>query len=480
MSGWNRLSLRVRLSLLYAGLLVSSVGIVGGYSYWNVWRLLIGETARHLRARAKPVIEHGLEQISGEEDPAAGLSLIAERLARDLTSRNTTALVLDVRGRILASGRRLPEELEPPPPVEAYYARALSGENEVDYRTEVGGTPVWVMLIPLRLHPGDEEILGVVQLGTALTDIERFLFRHGIMLVGVMCLVLVLGTALGFLFTSSTLRKLRELSSICRHIADGDYGKRVDLPFPKDEIGGLAAAFNRMIDRIESTIAAQKRFVANAAHELRTPLTGLQGGLEVLLRGAQDDPEAVARLSRRMYGEVGRLIRLCERLLGLVRLESTPSLQRRRVHLSCFFEAFMPRARLLGRGRILELREGAPVRVSVDPDMLNQILLDLLSNAFQHTPEGSVVSVGWKALSGEVEIQVEDRGEGIDPEDLPHVFEPFYQGSSPIRKAGSSQDRGAGLGLSLVRTMVEMHSGTLSIESRPGRGTKVSFTLPLE
>ena len=479
MKAWERLSLRARLSLLYAFLLIFSVVLVGGYSYWNIWQLFISTKSSHLRARAKPVIEHWLIDNGFDKLDVPGLKLNARNalaLAQDLTSRDAAAVILDGKGRVIANGRRLPEEPEAPLPQGRYVQRALSGENEVTYRSLVNGRPVLVMLIPLRPRPGSSHIFGVIQMSTSLSDINEILFRHGAMLVSLVAVILILGTGAGFWLVGLSLQDLKDLVTGCNRISRGEFSQRVPVKNPRDEIGQLAVSFNQMVDKLEAGFASQQRFVANAAHELMTPLTGLRGSLEVLMRGAQDDPAAAARLTKGMFREVNRLIRLCERLLALSRLQNAENVHKEPVVLSRFLDDFIQQAKVLAGKHPVSIQQGPYVRIEADPDLLKQILLNLLSNAFRYSPGDSPVVMGWKLLPQGVEIWVSDQGKGMDKKTLSHVFEPFYQGKSSHRASG---DRGIGLGLSLVKSMVEAQGGSVRIQSEPGRGTRVSFTLPL-
>ncbi len=471
------LSLRAKLGLLYAALLIFSVVLVGFCSYWNIWQLFINNKSSHLRARAKPVIEHWLigNGLSGSKNP----HLDPERavaLARDLTSRDSVAIILDREGRVIASGRRLPEEPKAPPPDQQELKRAFSGENEVTYCSQVNGRSVLVMLIPLRPAPASPHIFGVIQLSSTLTDIKQILFRHGAMLMGLVAVILILGTLAGYWLIGVSLGDLQGLLDACNQISKGNFSKRVPLKNRKDEIGQLASSFNQMVDQLEATFASQQRFVANAAHELLTPLTGLKGSLEVLLRGAQDDPAATARLSKGMYKEVNRLIRLCDQLLGLSRLESSSHIHRQTIDLHEFFSDFMSQAMLLAGKRSVVLKPGPFVMISADPDLLQQILLNLLSNALRHSTGKAPVVITWRLTPTFVEIEISDQGEGMDSETLSHVFEPFFKGKSRGRSSGKR----SGLGLALAKSMVEAHGGSIHIRSKPNKGTTVTFTLPME
>ena len=476
----DKLSLRARLGLLYAVLLIFSVVVVGCYSYWNIWQLFISNKSSQLRARAKPIIEHWLVDNDLTKSNNPHLKLNPEKafiLARDLTSRDTVAIVLNRKGDIIANGKCLPEEPQAPIPDKRYFRRALSGENEVTYRSQVNGKPVLVLLIPLRPRPASPQIFGVIQMSTLLTDIRKILFRHGTMLVSLVAIILILGIVTGFWLIGVSLKDLQSLLTSCNQISKGNFSQRVSVKNHRDEIGKLAISFNQMIEKLEATFASQQRFVANAAHELMTPLTGLRGSLEVLLRGAQDDPSAMARLSKGMYREVNRLIRLCEQLLGLSQLESCSNVHKQPIILSEFFNEFKANAQVVAGGRSLSIQQGPYVKVSADPDLLKQILLNLLSNALRYSPRETPVVIRWKLLPEQVEIQISDQGQGMDRETLSHAFEPFYQGKLARLV---SNEKGIGLGLSLAKSMVEAQGGMIRIESEPGKGTTVFFTLPLE
>jgi len=357
MKSWHDLSLRLRLTLLYVSLLILLLCALSGVLYWDTHRFLLDSTATRLRAQAKPVIERWFQAATppAAHPPAppspltpTELSNIAAGLARDLTSRDTVALILDHNGQVLANGKKLPEEPTPPTPSPRYYSRALAGENEINYIVTANGQRTLVLLIPWRPAPASPEILGVIQLSTPLASIDQVLLRQRLLLGIGIGLTLFIGTVGGLWLTTSALKPLNRMVATCRRIADGDLSQRVNLPHRQDEIGQLANAFDNMVARLESSFEAQRRFVANAAHELRTPLTALQGSLEVLLRGSQDDPASVARLAQGMYREVTRLARLCEQLLDLTRVNASAPIHKQPIALQTFFNEFTQQAFWLG------------------------------------------------------------------------------------------------------------------------------------
>ncbi len=476
---WNRVSLRARLVIFYTILLMSCVSLVAAFSYWNIWELFVRDRASHLRARAKPIIEHWMEKTGLDKKYSWDLPFLSEEakeLARDLTSKESVAIVIDKRGNIVAKGKFLPEEPSSVPVEKKYLFRALGGENEVTYLTSVGGRSVVVVLIPLRIYPGSSHIFGVVQINSFLTKIRGILFRHGIMLIGLVSIVLLVGSLIGLWLIGINLKALNQLVITCNQISKGNLSKRVEVQQKNDEIVHLATSFNRMIDRIEAIFASQQRFVANSAHELLTPLTGIKGSLDVLFRGGQDEINTRNKLLKGVYGEVNRLIHLCHQLLTLSRLQSFSSaVQKEPVVLSKFLEELKIELHSIFKGQTLVVEEGPYVKIYADPILLKQIFLNLISNAWRYSSYSMPVTLGWRLCPKELEMWVEDRGEGMDREVISHIFERFYQGCTSQK----FKYKGMGLGLSLTKAMVEAHGGRIWVESQKGKGSCFFFTLPL-
>ena len=465
---WRNLSLRSRLTALSVGLLAALLGALGGALYAGLRQFLLHSTVVRVRAQAKPVIER---QIGLRSD----LPAIASDLGRSLTSRDTTATVFDRQGRLLANGRRLPEELAPRPPMPGYVTRALAGENELTYIAAQAGERALVAFIPLRPAPASANILGVVQLTTRLTQVDQILSRQR-RLLGLGILATLGAGILGELWlTRTALRPLHRVNVTVQRIAAGDLSQRVQPPYAGDEVGQLAAAFDHMAGNIEASFAAQSRFVAAAAHELRTPLSALQGSIEVLQRGAQDDPAAARSLLQGMHREVVRLNRLTEQLLALTRLDAPESLRLQPIELATLVDDVMQRLQFVAGDRRLRLVRGPAAPLLGDPDLLTQVLFNLVDNAVQHTAEDAQIELGWRADSAFATLWVADGGEGIAPDDLPHVFEAFFRGD----RSRSRRRGGAGLGLAIVQSIVRAHNGTIRVDSQPGSGTRFTITLPL-
>jgi len=270
---------------------------------------------------------------------------------------------------------------------------------------------------------------------------------------------------------------VRRMLAATRRISAGRYDERVPVQEP-DELGELAEGFNAMAAALEADERRRSDFIADVSHELRTPISTLQGYAEGLVDGMIEPTEETFGL---MHAEAERMRRLVDDLRQLSRAEAG--------ELSLNVVPAEPEALLkraadglapMFAGKGVELRVGAKGRVPevrADPDRVVQVLSNLLGNALRHTPPGGRVAAGVEDRSGAVLFVVEDTGEGVEPEHLPHLFERFYRVEKSRSRSGSRG--GSGLGLAISRALVEAMGGGIRAESDgPGRGTRFVFSLP--
>lgn len=244
------------------------------------------------------------------------------------------------------------------------------------------------------------------------------------------------------------------------------------------EMDRLGKSFNRMVDNLKRSDEAQNAFVADVAHELRTPLTVIKGTVETLEDGALDDLKGRGALLESMEKETDRLIRLVNNLLvltradaGVLKLDLNPvdltDLARERC------DRFAPLA--VSRGVTLVVRSEGQSCVLGDVDRLSQVIDNLLDNALRFSPPKSAVRVEINTTWREVSCRVIDSGTGIALEHLPHIFDRFYRGDV----SRSRQGGGSGLGLSIVRALVQAQGGRVFAENAPDAGAMVGFALPI-
>lgn len=282
-----------------------------------------------------------------------------------------------------------------------------------------------------------------------------------------------LAVILCFLLTRKVLNPLSQMTGVAGKIASGDYRARVRIS-STDEIGQLAAAFNRMADSLQRIEQLRKTMVIDVAHELRTPLTNMRGYLEAFDDGVLAPSKETLQS---LHEETLRLAKLVEDLLQLAKADAARgSLRRQEVLLQELIVRSLDlfRSQFNTRGISVEtqLTNGAD-RVMADPDKLAQVVRNLLQNALQYTPPGGRVRISSERLPGTIKLIFGNTGEEIAREDLPFIFERFYRGE----KSRSREHGGAGIGLAIVKELIEAHGGHVEAESSPVE-TRVCFALP--
>lgn len=281
---------------------------------------------------------------------------------------------------------------------------------------------------------------------------------------------------------------LRQLTDASRALAEGDLARRVPashLRSGSSEIGELAVQFNAMADRLQESVEIIRRdrdrsrdFLADVSHELRTPLAALRTFNQLLMESAGDDPEARAEFLESSAGQIERLDWLAQNLLelskldsGLVLLDLRPDDLRAAVESATHQHDALAARR--GVALSVELPD-APIRIRHDPPRIGQVVANLVGNAIKFTPRGGSVRATVVATGDGARIDVVDTGVGIDPAELPRIFERFYRGS----RANEARSSGSGLGLAIVRSIVDMHGGTVEVASGSGTGTRFTVILP--
>ena len=326
----------------------------------------------------------------------------------------------------------------------------------------------------------------VVRLASPYTLRAETLQTLFTVLIAVAVLALLVAIVAAAIVADLLTTPIRRLTTASRALAEGDFSARVAIDRGgTPEINELANAFNRMADELERSIEFIRRdrdrgreFLADVSHELRTPIAALRMYNELLQDRAGDDPAARNEFLETSRVQIERLDWLASNLLELSKLDSgLVALDIRPDDLRTVVQSAMEQARPTAERMGVTLTADVPLtpfRFPHDPPRLGQVIGNLVGNAVKFTPAGGNVSVVLSAARDGARISVQDTGIGIDPEELPHVFERFYRGS----RANEVRASGSGLGLAIARSIVEMHGGRISIASRPGQGTRVEVFLP--
>jgi len=365
----------------------------------------------------------------------------------------------------------------------------VANQKDVPYRIEHNqqGIEQLVVFQPVLEKHNDMsgQMIGIVQLGTNTAPLEHVLLQQLMIFSILSALALIGGIGIYLRVLRKTLIPLSKMVNTVKKTNAGNLAERLPVNQGQEEIDRLAESFNDMLARLEKSFEYERetkeqmrRFIADASHELRTPLTSISGFLEVLLRGAANKPEQLYQALNSMQGESKRIIKLVEDLLLLTKLDRTPSLQLSDTNLSKLLKEMEPQLTVLAGERAILFNISEGIRGLFEPDKLKQVILNLFHNAVQHTdPKSGAIKVSLAATDlhgGVAELSIQDNGTGIGEESIQHIFDRFYRADvSRARRTG-----GAGLGLSITKSIVEAHGGKIEVESEPGHGTIFRVYLP--
>jgi len=336
-----------------------------------------------------------------------------------------------------------------------------------------------VRLLTLPLFP-ERGPRGMIQVAASGHDVDGTLERLRVVLATLSPLALLAMALGGWFLAGRALGPVVRISRSVQRISAENLSERLPVGKTGDEISGLAAGFNDMLARLEESFGRIKQFSGDASHELRTPLTILKGETEVALRWAKTTEEFRNMLDSNLE-EINRMERIIEDLLLLAKSESGGlPMEKKPVSLSDLMQEIYLQASSLHEEKTLDVRLNFEVDGEVlilgDELRLRQLFLNLISNAVKYTPEPGQVEISLRVEDGYAEISISDTGIGIPSDHLPHIFERFYR----VDEARNRAVGGAGIGLAIVKWVVEAHDGRINGQSLPNVGTTFRIELPLD
>jgi signal transduction histidine kinase len=335
-------------------------------------------------------------------------------------------------------------------------------------------------------------LLGGYALASLLTFLNvwitaRLMFasQHDLLLATIL-LIFAAGIAmvLGYFLSSTVTERIRRLDLAAREIQSGNLSVRIPVS-GNDEVAGLARTFNQMAARLQEADANQQALeslrrdlVAWAGHDLRTPLTGVRVLVEALADGVISDSETSQRYLQLARKQIDHLSLLIDDLFQVSQLDAGGiPLNLEPASLADLISDTLENFSGQALQQNIVLSGSASPRIDpikMDVQRIGRVLNNLLGNALRYTPAGGSVTVQAEALAGSIHVTVEDSGEGISANDLPHVFDRFYRGE----KSRNQATGGSGLGLAIAKGIVEAHGGKIGVESLPDKGARFYFTLP--
>ncbi len=370
----------------------------------------------------------------------------------------------------------------------------LQGEYRQDFLNRVDTGEAAAQTVPAEALRGGDSLVDRIEAGLqafihfhedkvsrGVTDSSVSSAHAEAAIKQLILLAVLVGLVFAGVASYSILRPLRRLQMHMREIGQGKFGTTGDLEAPS-ELAELVETVNWMAARLQEFDDMKSEFLAHVSHELRTPLASIQEGTQLLLDQIPGPLTEEQRVTVRIMADSSRrLIHLISTLLDLSKMEA--GMMEYRIVLTdlrSVAQTSVNKVRLLAEGKQVQMIMEVPeeeIRVPADGARIEQVMDNLLSNAVKFSPRGGVVLLHMQPddQDGILQVSVSDTGPGIAPEDLPHLFERFYQG----RKQTGSGLAGSGLGLALAKKVVEAHNGRIWVESEPRKGTTVHFVLPL-
>ena len=469
------MSFRLRLTFFGAALVAATVLAFG----WLVYELVANSQGTTQDDALKQRAADAQASIAGADPSQLGAPVpVSLTAAEDLRHRTDPFTeVLTATGTVVSSTGRIGDA---PPTVPASLLSAAAANGSALATIDLPGAPS-LRLYATRWARPDLGLTGFVVAGQP-TSIQSA-NRNGIFGFLIISSIPTLLAAFlaSWLITGRALRPLKTVAETADSIArTRDLRRRLSRGKRRDEIAMLSESFNRMLEQVEAanrqlTVAleAQRRFVADASHELRTPLTTIRGNAELLAHGPSVPEDVRTAAAHDIASESERMSRLVEHLLTLAQADAGQNLALVPIALRPIIESVGRQAQATHGDRSIRTVGLTDATVNGDTDAITQLLWILVDNAVKFTKPGGSIELGLQQHDSTALLTVADDGSEIPPEDIERIFERFYQ-ADPARS-----NKGAGLGLSIARWIVEEHHGTVTARNHDGPGATFTVTFPL-
>jgi heavy metal sensor kinase len=465
----NTRSLKFQLIAWYAGLLLAGFALVGIATYLALQSSLVAALKESQLRRARQISQLLNEEIQRQSESRLGEE-IETRYAPDLNDRFIRVTRRDGTVIYLSAAPK-DESFDP-----AALPPALwSEQSESARQAALLGNRRMLLTAHTLQAPGGASYL--VETGAPMDAVQADLRKWLLFLIGMLPVVAALALAGGYVLVKRALLPVDEIAASAQRISSANLSERLPVAQTGDELQRLTVALNHMIERLDAAFQYSRRFVADASHELRTPLTVLRGELESLVQEPALSSEWHDRLGSALE-EVERLTNIVEGLFAISRLDAgEAAAEWVRFDLAGLATSTADQMTLLAEDKSISVTCKAAESVWVEGDRarMKQVVVNLLDNAIKYTDPGGGVALTVGVRERKAILEVTDSGIGIPPEVLPRVFERFFRAD----KARSRQQGGAGLGLSIVKSICAAHQGRVEATSTPGQGSRFRVELPL-
>lgn len=357
----------------------------------------------------------------------------------------------------------------------AHMERAVSGGFS-DYATmDEFGEGRFLVAVPVKT--GNDTVAVVYAVEDAITGLLPYVSSIITVMVAIMLIALVLVFFSIYRITKGITQPLSEMEEVTSHIAKGDFSHRVSYNSKDRDLTRFAASLNKMADELATEEKSRRSFVANVSHELKTPMTSIGGFIDGILDGTIP-PEDEKKYLVRVSNEVKRLSRMVVSMLNLSKIEAGEiSIKHMEYDIGKqLFETLLSFEKRIDDGRInIEgFEDIASVSIKADRDLLQQVVYNLIDNAVKFTPENGTISFFAENDGEKTTVTIRNSGAGVSEEEISRIFERFYK----VDKSRSYDTKGVGLGLYIVKTIINMHDGEIYADSKLGEYTQFRFVLP--
>lgn len=465
----NTRSLKFRLVAYYAGLLAAAFVILGALMYGGLKIYLERNLGQAQMRRARQIADTLLSRV-GETGEAHVVDEINSWFAPETNDR-FIRIARDVQSNLYVSTNPADGSFDISH-IPSYWETSPKGSLR---KQEVPpGGELLIAAIPYSTSQGRKY---TVEVGASMQPVREVLNRLLVLLAFTLAAGVIVAVIGGYYLVGRALAPVAEIASAAERITLHNLKDRLPVSHTGDELERLSQSLNHMIARLEDAWQHNRRFIADASHELRTPLTVLCGELEHVVEKSTSLPD-VQRMAASVLEEAERLARIVEGLLAVSRLEAGEAQKEcLRFDLAELARSTAEQMCLLAEDKGIAIKTDAAQAVPIDGDRarIKQIVVNLLDNAIKYTPSGGTVRLSVIGSSGKALLQVEDNGIGIPFEAQPHIFERFFR----VDEARSRDVGGAGLGLSIVKSICAAHGGQVGFQSAEGKGSRFTVELPL-
>lgn len=459
-------SVYFRLIAWYSLLTIGICLLFGAYMYQGLQHYLVQSKETAFLRKAQQVGNAVLEK----QHPA-----IAQEIERIFTPEihNRFIRVTAIDGTVIFRSSAPKDKLFDPEDI-PLLQKAVTEPTHYQLQTTANETVI-VSVLPFRNKDGEHFI---IEVGGSVEAIHAALHGLLVMLLAGFPIILLLAAGGGYLLIRSALRPVKKICTAAENITLHNLNDRLPVIASGDSIEELSHTLNRMINRLDQSYRQMSKFSADASHELRTPLSIIRAGLETALMSTTLPGEDKERLGI-ILEEAEYLSKITESLFTISRLDAGEGcIASVPVNLSALASTTAEQIVILTDEKNISFRcmSDAAIFVNGDPTRLKQVIVNLLDNAIKYTPEGGSISLRVYRGSHQAKLEVVDSGVGIAAEDIPHIFKRFYRADKVrSRELGG----GAGLGLSIIRSICAAHNGDIQVVSTEGKGTRFTVELPL-